>query len=160
MAGQAITSPATAGTASLAQRIGGSRYTAVGVAIALVWLSVLIASVITPNMISGSNHEQLAVGPIFDWIWGSMATALLLLAASFARREHASVWWVVTLMLGVIWIAAAPASGLSPTMVTATDPTTIPLAAMLAPIAAMVATAFLSVFAAGGGAAEGLTDPA
>ena len=43
----------------------------------------------------------------------------------------------------------ALASILAPTMVTGTDPTTIPVAAFAAPVGGVVATAFASVFAAG-----------
>ena len=43
----------------------------------------------------------------------------------------------------------ALASIYAPNMVTGTDPKTIPMAAIAAPIAGVVATAFVSVFAAG-----------
>ena len=62
---------------------------------------------------------------------------------------HLTTWWMIAVTSSVIWIVIALASIYSPSFVTGTDPTTIPIVAILAPMAGVVATAFLSVFAAG-----------
>ncbi len=134
---------------SVVERVESSRFLAVGLAIAVIWLAVLVASVYAPTLIVGANHEQLAVAAMGDWVWGGLATAFLLLAAAFSRPEGTAIWWMVALVTVAIWIVAGLASVFAPSLVTGTDPSTIPLVAMFAPIAAVVATAFLSVFAAG-----------
>jgi len=50
-------------------------------------------------------------------------------------------------MLG-LWLAVATISIFAPTMVTGSDPTSIPIAAILAPIAGTLATAFACLAAA------------
>jgi cytochrome bd-type quinol oxidase subunit 2 len=152
MAGHVVAAPTGHREASLAERIVGSRYAPVGLAVVFIWAAVLVASIWAPVMITGSNHERLAVAAMGDWFWGGLATGLLLLAAAFARVERTDVWRVVATISAVIWIAVALASVFAPSMVTGTDPTTIPLVAMLAPIAGAIVTAFLAVFAAGMGA--------
>lgn len=152
MTGHVVVTPTGHREGSLAERIVGSRYTPVGLAVVFIWAAVLVASIWSPVMITGANHEQLAVAAMGDWFWGGLATGLLLLAAAFARLERTDVWRVVAVISGVVWLAVALASVFAPSMITGTDPTTVPLVAMLAPVAGALVTAFLAVFAAGMGA--------
>ena len=137
---------------TIGQRVAGWRYLPVGLAVGAIWLAVLVASVFAPVMITGSNHERLAIAALGDWLWGGLATGLLLLAAAFTRPERLGMWPMVALVTGFVWLAVAVASVFAPELVTGTDPTTIPLAAMLAPIAGAIVTSFVAVFAAGIGA--------
>ena len=156
MAGHVGLAPAGHQERTLGERLSGWRYLPVALAVGSIWLAVLIASVFAPVMITGSNHERLAIAAVSDWLWGGLASGLLLLAAAFARPERSGVWPAVALTSAAIWAAVAIASVFAPAFVTGTDPTTIPLAALLAPIAGSIVTAFLAVFAAGTGArAEG-----
>jgi hypothetical protein len=152
MSGQVVVAPAGRRDGASVERVGGSRLLPVGLAISSIWVSVIAASIWAPAMITGSNHEQLAIAALGDWLWGGLATGLLLLAAAFARPTRTDAWPVVALITIVVWLAVALASVFAPTMVTGTDPTTIPLAALLAPIGGVIVTAFLAVFAAGSGA--------
>lgn len=131
-----------------------TRFLSMGLAVGSVWLAVLIASLYAPVMITGSNHERLAIAPLADWLWGALATGLLLLAAAFSRPGRAGIWPTVALVTAFVWFAVAVSSVFAPDLVTGTDPTTIPLAAMLAPIVGAVVTAFIAVFAAGMGARD------
>ncbi|HEX7473051.1 MAG TPA: hypothetical protein VF323_08195 [Candidatus Limnocylindrales bacterium] len=152
MAGHVGLAPAGHQERTMGERLAGWRYLPVALAVGSIWLAVLVASVFAPVMITGSNHERLAIAALGDWLWGGLATGLLLLAAAFVRPERTGIWPVVALTSAVIWAAVAIASVFAPDFVTGTDPTTIPLAAMLAPIAGSIVTAFLAVFAAGMGA--------
>ena len=64
-----------------------TRFLSMGLAVGSVWLAVLIASLYAPVMITGSNHERLAIAPLADWLWGALATGLLLLAAAFTQAR-------------------------------------------------------------------------
>ncbi len=71
---------------------------------------------------------------------------------SFSRRTPGggrSLWMGFAVAIASIWFIVALASIFAPSMVTGSDPTTIPIAAFASPIAGVVATAFASVFVAG-----------
>lgn len=106
-----------------------------------IWVSVALISVLSPDMVHGSEHQRMPVAAFGAWFWGfgtSVATvvALARLRGDAARRP-------AVLLAGstmTIWVAAAVVSILGPTQVTGSDPTTIPTAALIAPIVATLAT--------------------
>ena len=55
----------------------------------------------------------------------------------------------MAVIIAVVWVAVAIASVYAPSLVTGSDPTTVPLAGLLAPVAGVLVTGYLSVFAAG-----------
>jgi len=112
------------------------------VAVGSVVIAVLFASLFSPDMVTGSNHEQLPRVGMMDWFWGLIAIAYL----SFVRRERAD--GTFGLSVALLWLAVMVTSIASPAMVTGTDPTTIPIAAMVAPIVGCLGTAFLTLNAA------------
>jgi hypothetical protein len=108
-----------------------------GLAIAATWLGVVLSGIYAPDMITGSQHEHLAVVAGGDWIWGLVATAIVILAAQkgFRARATSLVSWVgLAVGVAVVWIGVAAVSAWAPVWVTGTDPTTIPANAMGAPI--------------------------
>jgi hypothetical protein len=128
----------------------GSRYVFAGVSVASIWVAVAIASIWSPDMITGSQHEHLPIAAFTDWLYAAIATGLVLM--TFSRRTPGagrSLWLGFTVAIGSIWFIVALASIFAPSMVTGTDPTTIPIAAFASPVAGVVATAFASVFVAG-----------
>jgi hypothetical protein len=127
-----------------------SRYLFAGIAVASIWVAAAVASIWSPDMITGSQHEHLPIAAFVDWLYAAVASGLVLMA--FTRRTRGtsrSLWQGFTLAVASVWTVVALASVFAPSMVTGTDPTTIPMAAIAAPIAGVVATAFASVFAAG-----------
>jgi len=129
-----------------------SRFLFAGLSVAAIWLATLAASIWSPDMITGSEHEHFGMAAVTDWLYAAIATGLVLL--TFSRRTRGathSLWVGFTIAIAGIWAAVALASIYSPTFVTGTDPTTIPIGVFVAPVAGMIATAFASVFAAGGG---------
>jgi hypothetical protein len=128
----------------------GSRYLFAGVGVASIWVAVAIASIWSPDMITGSLHEHLPIAAFTDWLYAAIATGLVLM--TFSRRTPGAgrtLWLGFTVAIGTIWFIVALASIFAPSMVTGSDPTTIPIAAFASPIAGVVATAFASVFVAG-----------
>ena len=133
----------------------GVGYRAVATAISLVaiWVAATIAAVYSPDMITGSNQEHLQLSMFLAWPLAAVATGMVLLAAGVSRRavESAGAWAVFAVLTGVAWSAAAIASVFVSPMVTGTDPTTIPLAAIVAPLFAVLVTAYGSIYVAGAG---------
>jgi len=126
------------------------RYLFAGVTVAAIWLAVLAMSIWSPDLITGTLHEHIAVAALADWFFAAIATGLVLMA--FGRRARGatrSLWLGFTIAVTGVWAAVALASIYAPTMVTGTDPTTVPIATFVAPMAGVIATAFASVFAAG-----------
>ena len=138
-----VTSP------GLTDRPNEGRYLFAGIAVASIWIAATAASIWTPDMITGSQHEHLAIAALSFWMYAAIATGLVLMA--FGRRTLGgrALWMGFTIAIAGVWAAVALASIFAPTMVTGTDPTTIPVTAFAAPVGGVVATAFASVFAAG-----------
>lgn len=133
-----------------ASRPEESRYLFAGIAVVCIWVAVGVASIWSPDMITGTEQEHLPIAAFSDWFYAALATGLVLLA--FARRSSGpsrSLWMGFTIAIAGIWAVVAVASVLTPTMVTGSDPTTIPVGVFAAPVAGVIATAFASVFAAG-----------
>ena len=120
-----------------------------GLTVAAVWLGILLAGIYAPDMITGSQHEHLAVIAGGDWIWGLVATAIVILAAQKGFRTGVTSripWVALAIAVGVVWVGVAMVSVWSPVWVTGTDPTTIPANAMGAPILGTFLTWFACMF--------------
>jgi hypothetical protein len=109
------------------------------VAAAGIWASVFVVSVLAPDMLTGSQQDHLPLAALVAWIPGAVATRSVLNVmvrrgtTDQARRAIA----VVTVL---IWASVAAVAVLGPILVTGTDPTRLPVAAVLAPIGGAVAT--------------------
>lgn len=122
-------------------------WTAVG--IAAIWVAVLVISLFAPDMVSGSEQEHLPVAAFGTWFWGLLATGALLWGMSRIRGAAARrpIWVGLAVATVVVWAIAAVLSVTLPVFVTGTDPTRIPIAAMVAPAAAAVITALAGIIA-------------
>jgi hypothetical protein len=137
---------------------GDARYVFAGLTVACIWAATVVASIWSPDLISGTQREHIAIAAIVDWFHAAIATGLVLMA--FSRRTRGasrSLWLGFLISIAAVWAAVALVSVFAPAMVTGTDPTTISIAALVAPIGGVIATAFASVFVAGtpGGYEEG-----
>lgn len=112
-----------------------SSATAVGV----IWLAAAAVSVAAPDMVTGSEHEHLPLALMTVWLWAAVGTAY---AVMTPRRAGRASW---TVAVSVVWLVAALTAVAAPVMVTGTDPTRIPLAAVIAPPVAAVVTGLLSL---------------
>ena len=81
------------------------------------------------------------------WMWGMVATGLGLFGAAFPVRDRTARWGSRVAVLG-IWSAVALVGIFAPSMVSGSDPTTMPIAALAGPVAGAVATGFACLAAA------------
>src|SRR5690606_36590226 len=83
------------------------------------------------------------------WLWGLIATVVLVVAVGRLRGRltHRPVWTGLAVATVVVWAVATVLAVAGPLFETGTDPTRIPLAALIAPVAATVLTALGGVAA-------------
>ena len=107
-----------------------------------IWICVVLISVLSPDMIHGSAHQRMPVAAFGTWFWGFGASVAALMAMARLRGDVARqpLWMMLSGATTAIWIAAALVSIFGPTLVTGSDPTTIPVAALIAPVVATLAT--------------------
>jgi hypothetical protein len=120
-------------------------WTAIG--IGGIWVAVLLISLLAPDLVSGSQQEHLPVAAFTTWFWGGVGTVVVLWAMGRLRRS--ARWQPIWIGLSVatlgIWALATILAITLPVMVTGTDPTRIPFAAIFAPPAAAMLTALAGV---------------
>jgi hypothetical protein len=122
-------------------------WTAIG--IGGIWVAVLAISLFAPDLVSGSEQQHLPVAAITTWFWGGIGTLILLWA--MGRLRDRATWQPTWIGLSVvtlgIWVVATILAITLPVMVTGTDPTRIPFAALFAPVAAAMLTALAGAVA-------------
>jgi hypothetical protein len=111
-----------------------------GIAVAAIWISTVLFSIFAPDMVTGSEHEHLPMAAMTGWLWALVATGFVLMGA---RAGHASRG--LALGTAITWALVCVAVIFGPTMVTGSDPTTIPLTAMIAPIVGAFVTGFIAL---------------
>ena len=118
------------------------------VAVVSIWLAVLLTSLFAPDLIHGSEQEHLKLAAWLNWLWGTIATVsvLRMLRHEGAKAADRSTWIALGLGSGVIWLTVVLVSLLVPDVHTGSDPTSIPVAAIISPIVAMVFTRYLAEF--------------
>ncbi len=124
-------------------------YALTGLAVVAIWTGVMVASIFAPDMITGSQHEHLAIVGWTTWIWGLVSTGSVLLAAQRGIRAKVTAtapWLAFAIAVAVVWIAVMLVAIFAPVFVTGTDPTELPLAAMAAPIVGTVLTGGIGRF--------------
>lgn len=120
------------------------RWTLIGVA--AIWITVIVTSFFAPDMVTGSQQEHLKVPALINWLWGVLATMALLRALRYRREATRGAWILIGMSTVIVWLAVLIFSLWGPVIETGTDPTIIPLAAIIAPIAGMLLTRFLVEF--------------
>jgi hypothetical protein len=119
-----------------------------GVAVAAIWVPTLVFALFAPDLVTGSQQEHLPLGGLVGWLWAGTATGYVLMAtATREATDETSRWFGFELSVLTIWVVVALAGIFAPVLVTGTDPTRLPLAALVAPIAGMVATGFVALHA-------------
>ena len=115
----------------------------------VVWLAVLLVSVFAPDLVSGSEQEHLPVASFTTWLWGAAGTAAVLLTMTKLRGDAKArpIWIGYAAVVIGIWVLTAALALALPDFETGSDPTNIPLAALLAPVAAAVLTGLAGIVA-------------
>jgi hypothetical protein len=109
------------------------------VAAAGIWASVLVVSLLSPDMVTGSQQEHLPLAALLAWIPGAVATRTVM-NVMVRRTTTDPARKAVAVVTVLIWAAVALVAALGPEFVTGTDPTRLPVAAILAPIGGAVLT--------------------
>lgn len=120
-------------------------------AIASIWVAVVLISIFSPDLVSGSQQEHFPVAAFWTWFWGSVATVGVMIALLRGRKKASPreiAPKVIAATTAVIWLVATLISIFGPVMVTGSDPTRLPLAAIFAPVAAAILTGLTGWFVA------------
>jgi hypothetical protein len=110
-------------------------------AVVAIWVSAALTSVFAPDMITGAAHEHLPMAAMTVWIWAAVATGYVLMGARGQRSAPGLVS-----ATAVVWGAVLVTTVFAPSLVTGTDPTTIPVSVFVAPVAGAVATGFIVLY--------------
>jgi hypothetical protein len=97
-----------------------------------------------------NQQEHFPLVAALDWLWAAVATGNVLMTgrASDPDDRTRSGAGSFVFSMTAVWATTAVASIFAPPLVTGTDPTRIPLVAMLVPLAAMAVTGFICLHAA------------
>lgn len=138
-----VAHPDHAGAAPEARHLVRTALESSATAVAAIWLCSALIAVLAPDMVTGSQQEHLPIASLTVWVWTATATAYVLMAT----RGGSSL----ALVVGVtaIWVGVLVAAVAAPLMVTGTDPTQVPLAALVAPPVGAITTGFLALHHAG-----------
>lgn len=129
----------------------GGRQAWTVVSVGSIWLAVVFTSVFAPDLVSGSEQDHIPIAALVNWFWGTVSTGFVLLVMALRRGPaggQENVWISLASVIAGIWVAVIFTSIFAPDLVTGSDPTRVPIVAMMSPIAATVATALVCVFAA------------
>jgi hypothetical protein len=119
-----------------------SRSRAANLTVLGIWVGVALISALSPDMVTGSEHEHLPIAAITAWLWGLFATGYILLLALLTGESdiEESAWRNLVLAVGGVWLLFAALSIFGPVMVTGSDPTRLPIISLIAPPAATAGT--------------------
>jgi hypothetical protein len=117
--------------------------------IAGIWVAVALISVFAPDMVTGSEQEHLPVAAFSTWLWGLVATGAFVWAMGRLRgsADRRPIWIGLAVATVAVWLVATVLGVALPRVETGSDPTRIPIGAMVAPVAAMVLTALAGIVA-------------
>jgi hypothetical protein len=114
-----------------------------------VWVGVALVSVFAPDMVSGSEQQHLPLPAFTSWLWGMLATALYLFTMSRlrGRAERQPIWVGYAVAVLGIWLVATVVAIAAPVVETGSDPTRIPVAALVTPLASAILTGIAGIMA-------------
>jgi hypothetical protein len=114
-----------------------------------IWTAVVLISILAPDMVSGSEQEHLPVTAFTAPLWGLVGTGGFLWAMGKLRGSalRRPIWIGLTVATLTVWLLATILSITLPVVETGSDPTRLPIAAMVAPIAAAVLTGLAGIIA-------------
>ena len=104
-----------------------------------IWLFAALVAVLAPDMVTGSEHGHMPIAAMTIWLWTLAATGYVLMAARLGSSLELS------LGTAAVWLTVFVVAVFAPTMVTGSDPTQIPIAALVAPPVGTLATGFLAL---------------
>jgi hypothetical protein len=119
-----------------------------GLALAAIWLAVVFTSIFAPEMVTGTTQDRFPVAFVVALLAGLAATKSVVRAFAHGIGESGR-WSLYAVVVGGIWLAVALVSIYAPVLIAGTDPTRLPIAAIVAPIAGATLTgAITEIFSA------------
>jgi hypothetical protein len=114
-----------------------------------IWTAVALISIFAPDLVSGSEQEHLPVAAFGTWLRGMVATGGYLLAMGRLRgsASRRPIWIGLTAATLTVYLLATILSIALPVVETGTDPTRLPIAALVTPVAAAVLTGVAGIVA-------------
>jgi hypothetical protein len=114
-----------------------------------IWTAVVLISVFAPDLVSGSEQEHLPLAAFTTWLWGLVATGgfLWVMARLRGSASRRPIWIGLAVATLTVWLVATILSLALPVVETGSDPTRVPIAAMVIPVAAAVLTILAGVIA-------------
>jgi hypothetical protein len=117
--------------------------------IVAIWVAVALISVLAPDMVTGSEQQHMPIAAATSWLWGLMATIAFLWAMTRLRGRASlrPIWVGLTAATTVLWLVATILAATLPVVETGSDPTRIPVGALVGPLAAAVLTVLAGIIA-------------
>ncbi len=113
------------------------------VTLAIIWTSVLAASLFAPDLVTGSEQAHTPLAAMMTWLFGVGATSTVLKLMASPKDyapDTAAVWRTAALSVSAIWLAAAAVTVFGPVRVTGADPTQFPVGVLIGPVAGLLLT--------------------
>ena len=128
-------------------------------ALAGIWIAVAIISLSDSEIVYGADQDAIPIVALVTWIWGAIASALVLAALVQRRQTRAEqrhAWIALAMASVLIWGTVTILALVIPefSFDLFDDPVVIPIGALLAPGAGVAATAIACQYV------PGLTDVA
>ncbi|OLS27554.1 MAG: hypothetical protein HeimC3_03330 [Candidatus Heimdallarchaeota archaeon LC_3] len=102
------------------------------ISLAVIWISTIIVSLFSPDLISGSQQEHLPLVGWTAWIWALLATAIVI--RMVRERINYQLHYILSVSIIAIWIGVMLVSVFASPFVTGSDPTSLPIASIGAPL--------------------------
>lgn len=128
------------------------------ITVVVIWTTVIVMSLGSPDLVFGDEPQVIRVGAIADWFWGLLGTVFVLRATVFRRPNEPGwgqddAWGWVTLVVATLWITAMLVSIMAP-VVEIGDKIEAPVATLIAPVVAAALTPYACEFLIEGFAAR------
>lgn len=121
------------------------------IAIGSIWAAVLIISLLSEDLVYGADRNTFPLIPAITWIWGANASTFVLRA--LAQRhpnpsDQRHAWIGIAIAVSAIWLLVTVVSLIIPefNFEGGSSTITLPLGAVIAPIAGAVATSIAAEF--------------
>ena len=114
-----------------------------------IWVAVTVISLGAPDMVTGSEQQHFPVAALSTWLWGLVSTGAFVWAMGKLRGNatRQPIWIGLTVATLIVWLVATIVSVSLPVVETGSDPTRIPIGALVGPMAATALTVLSGITA-------------
>jgi hypothetical protein len=113
-----------------------------------IWAAVVLTSLFAPDLITGTTQDHFPLAFVVVLLAGLAGTRSVVRAFNHGIGGTTR-WGIYALTLLVIWTAVTLVSIYAPASITGTDPTQVPIAAIVAPIGGGILTGVVTELFAG-----------